>query len=400
MSSKAPRSERLKIGIIGRRNVGKSSLINSLINQDVAIVSSTPGTTTDPVAKHYELLPIGPVTFYDTAGIDDEGEVGEKRIKSTEKIIFRSDIALVITDEKGLKKYEKDIINKMDEMNIPFIVIFNKNDLNPPSKDDIDFCKNNHLQFISISAKENKNIDSLKEKIISIVPKYFKKENVIIGDLIRGGDFVVLVVPIDLAAPKGRLILPQVQVIREILDNDAIAITVKEKEIAEVFNKIDKKPKLVITDSQVVLRVSPDVPKDINFTTFSTAFARYKGDLEKLVQGAKEIDHLETNDKVLIAEACSHHIQSDDIGRVKIPRWLMQYTGKKLDIDVASGHDFPEDLEKYKLVIHCGACMLTGIEMKRRINQCYRRKVPITNYGVTISKVHGLLERVIKPFGL
>src|SRR6056297_3019589 len=398
MSSKAPRSQRLKIAIIGRRNVGKSSLINAITNQEIAIVSDTPGTTTDPVGKHYELLPVGPVTFYDTAGLDDTGQVGEKRTDATKKIIYRSDIAVIVTDESGLTDYEKNIISKIESIKIPYILVFNKNDLKNISKKDRKYCDENNIDFISVSSKKNENIKELKESIISMVPEYFKKESVIIGDLIRGGDFVVLVVPIDLAAPKGRLILPQVQVIREILDHDAVAVTVKEREIEQVFRKLKKDPKLVITDSQVVLKVSGDVPETVPFTTFSTVFARYKGDLDVLVEGAKEVDNLKTGDRVLIAEACSHHIQSDDIGRVKIPRWLMQYTGKKLDINVVSGYDFPDNLEEYKLVIHCGACMLTGLEMKRRIKMCQRRGVPVSNYGVIISKVHGVLERVIKPF--
>ena len=395
---KAPRGERLVITLLGRRNVGKSSLINAITGQNIAIVSEYPGTTTDPVDKHYELLPLGPVTFYDTAGLDDVGDLGQMRVKATRKILFRTDIALLVTDEKGLTRYEKDIVKELQQMEIPFILIFNKIDKGEVKTCDLDYCRANNIKFVKVSAKETKGIDELKEAIISLAPQYYKKEPVLVGDLIKGGDIVILVVPIDLAAPKGRLILPQVQVLRDILDNDAIGIVVKERELEEVLRNLQKKPALVITDSQVVLKVAGDVPPDVKFTTFSILFARYKGDLDILVEGAYTIDKLKDGDKVLIAEACSHHIQADDIGRVKIPRWLTQYTGKDLEFDVASGHDFPEDLEKYRLVIHCGGCMITSMEMKRRIKECKRRGVPITNYGVTISKLHGVLERVIKPF--
>ncbi|HDR03897.1 MAG TPA: [FeFe] hydrogenase H-cluster maturation GTPase HydF, partial [Candidatus Marinimicrobia bacterium] len=253
---------------------------------------------------------------------------------------------------------------------------------------------------IQVNAKTGAGIHMLKEAIVHAVPVYFRQETVIIGDIISPGDLVVLVAPIDLAAPKGRLILPQVQVIRDILDNDAMALTVKERELDEALEKLNAPPALVITDSQVVLKVAGSVPDAVKFTTFSTAFARYKGDLPLLVEGAKAIDRLKDNDKVLITEACSHHIQSDDIGRVKIPRWLRHYTGKELEFDVRAGHDFPDNLEEYALVIHCGGCMITGMEFKRRLLQCQRLGIPVTNFGVLISKVQGVLERVIRPFGL
>ncbi len=396
--AKAPRGERLIIAIIGERNTGKSSLINAIIGQEVSIVSDVEGTTTDPVAKHYELLPLGPVTFYDTAGFDDTGELGGKRIKATNKILWKSDFAIIVVDDKGFDKKYFDMIEKIKELKIPFIVVFNKTDIKNPKEDDLKYCMKEGLEFIEVSSITGKNIDILKEKIISSAPKHLKKEQSLLSDLIKEGDTVVLVVPIDLAAPKGRLILPQVQTIREILDSDAISVVVKERELEPALNNFKKKPSIVITDSQVVLKVSGDVPDDIRLTTFSVLFARYKGDLKELVEGARKIDKLKDGDMVLISEACSHHIQADDIGRVKIPRWLLQYTGKELKIDIASGSDYPEELEKYSLIIHCGGCMLNRMEMMRRIKESTRRKIPITNYGVAISKLQGVLERVIKPF--
>ncbi len=396
--AKAPRGERLIISIVGKRNAGKSSLINAITSQNIAIVSDIAGTTTDPVAKHYELLPLGPVTFYDTAGIDDTGELGEKRIKATKRVLWKSDISIVVIDENGIDDKTKKIINDIVNLKIPFIIVFNKIDIRKPKEQDIDYCKKNGFDFIEVSAKDNINIRDLKEKIIEISPVYLKEERVLVGDLIKGGDLVVLVVPIDLAAPKGRLILPQVQTIREILDNDATAIVVKERELEDTLNSFKRKPSIVITDSQAILKVSADVPEDIKLTTFSILFSRYKGDLRTFVKGVKKIDELKDKDKVLIAEACSHHVQSDDIGRVKIPRWLLQYTGKDLDIEVVSGSNYPENLEEYSLVIHCGACMLNRMEMRRRMNESVRRNVPITNYGLTISKVQGVLDRVLQPF--
>lgn len=400
MSNEAPRGVRLVITLAGRRNAGKSSLINAIAGQDVAIVSDMPGTTTDPVAKPYELLPLGPVTFYDTAGLDDSGEIGELRIKATNKVLLRTDIVLVVIGEQGLGDHELMIISRVKELNIPFVVVFNKNDIKEPDVKDVEYCRTNGIPFVRTSALESESVDILKEAIITLAPAEMKIEPVLAGDLFGEGDLVVCVVPIDLAAPKGRLILPQVQVLREILDCDAIGITVKEREIEEILSTIKRKPALVITDSQVVLSVSGDVPDDIPLTTFSTLFARYKGDLPALVGGANAIDLLQDGDTVLMGEACSHHPVADDIGRVKIPRWVRQYTGKDIKFEMYSGHDFPEDLEHFKLVIHCGGCMINRSEMIRRIKECHRRGVPITNYGVAISKVQGVLERIIKPFGL
>ena len=398
--AKVARGERLILTLTGKRNAGKSSLINALINQEVAIVSEIAGTTTDPVPKSYELLPLGPVTFYDTAGIDDKGDLGEKRIAKTKKILFRTDIAIIVIGEAGITKYDQTFIEDIKKYQIPFILVFNKQDLQKVSKKDLLYCEENSFKYSLVSAKEKQGIAELKTQLISLAPEILKHEKVLMGDLVNPGDVVLLVAPIDLAAPKGRLILPQVQVLREILDNDGIGMIVKEREIAETFERLKKKPDLVITDSQVVLKVSGDVPDDVPLTTFSILFARYKGDLETLTKGADAIDILEDDDKVLIAESCSHNVNCDDIGRVKIPRWLTQYTGKNLDYHFATGHDFPEDLEKYKVIVHCGACMLNQQAMGRRILEAERRGVPITNYGVTISKLQGVMERCLEPFNI
>lgn len=400
MTTKAPRGVRLVITLAGRRNAGKSSLINAITGQETAIVSSHAGTTTDPVAKGYELLPLGPVTFYDTAGLDDEGDLGELRIKATRKVLYRSDVAVIVVSEEGITDYEKALVDEVRDLEIPFLLVFNKCDLAGPTDEDLAFCTAKKLRALTTSALTGLGVDALKEAIIDIAPPEIKREPVLAGDLISEGDWVICVVPIDLAAPKGRLILPQVQLLREILDCDAIGITVKEREIEEALANLQRKPALVITDSQVVMSVAGDVADDIPLTTFSTLFARYKGDLQQLVAGAEAIDQLEDGDTILMGEACSHHAVADDIGRVKIPRWLSQYTGKELHFEHSAGHDFPEDLERFKLVIHCGSCMLNRVEMLRRIKECTRRNVPITNYGVAISKLQGVLARVLKPFGL
>ncbi|MBG0789757.1 MAG: [FeFe] hydrogenase H-cluster maturation GTPase HydF [Desulfovibrionaceae bacterium] len=399
MSDKAPRGVRLVIALAGRRNAGKSSLINALTGQETAIVSATPGTTTDPVAKHYELLPLGPVTFYDTAGLDDEGELGALRVKATRKVLYRCDVAVVVLGEEGLTAYERDLLAAIREMDIPHIVAWNKADLRDAG-DGPQPPKDVRAPFAHVSAMDGTGVDRLKSMIIDAAPPEYRQERLILGDLIDEGDWVLCVVPIDLAAPKGRLILPQVQVLREILDCDAVGTVVKEREIRAALDGFGRKPALVVTDSQVVMSVAGDVPDDIPMTTFSTLFARYKGDLGRLVGGASAIDALKDGDTVLIGEACSHHDVADDIGRVKIPRWMTQYTGRDLNFEVYAGHDFPEDLEKYALVVHCGACMLNRTEMLRRIAECSRRGVPVTNYGVAISKLQGLLPRVLRPFGL
>ena len=398
--NQAPRGVRLVVAILGRRNAGKSSLINAIIGEEISIVSDTPGTTTDPVAKHYELLPVGPVTFYDTAGLDDTGDLGQMRVKASRKVLWRADIAVLVTDEQGLTEVERTLIDETRGLDIPILVIFNKTDIQEPNSADKDYCLSQGIKFVQVSSKTKDGISELRQALISITPLEMKKEPVLVGDLIREGDSVVCVVPIDLAAPKGRIILPQVQVLREILDCDAIGLIVKERELEQAHSNLKQRPALVITDSQVILKVAGDVGEDTPLTTFSTLFARFKGDLTLLLRGAEAIETLKDGDRVLMSEACSHHIQADDIGRVKIPRWITQYTGKDLRFDVYSGHDFPEDLEQYRLVVHCGACMINRTEMIRRIYECKRRGVSVTNYGIAIATVQGVLKRVVAPFGI
>jgi len=350
------------------------------------------------VAKHYELLPLGPVTFHDTAGLDDAGELGELRMQATRKVLNRSDVAVVVVGEEGITAHERAIIDTIKGLSIPFVVVFNKSDLRTPSPEELTACRIGGAPCLVVSAQNGHGVDGLKQAIIDAAPLEFRQERKLVGDLIGEGDWVVCVVPIDLAAPKGRLILPQVQVLRELLDSDAVAVTVKEREIEAVLAGMGRKPALVITDSQVVMSVAADVPGDIPLTTFSTLFARHKGDLGRLVRGADAIDALKDGDTVLIGEACSHHNVADDIGRVKIPRWISQYTGRDLRFEVYAGHDFPDDLERFRLVVHCGACMLGRTEMLRRMAECQRRGLPVTNYGVAISKVQGVLERIVAPF--
>ncbi len=400
MSQKAPRGVRLVITLLGRRNAGKSSLLNALAGQEIAIVSDEPGTTTDPVAKPYELLPLGPVTFYDTAGLDDVGAVGELRVKAARKVLFRTDIAVLVTDQAGLGEREAEVLDELARLEIPCVAVFNKADLGPPTEADLAACRHRGVTMLAVSAETGAGVDELKRAIIELAPRELKEEPVLAGDLIAEGDTVLLVVPIDLAAPKGRLILPQVQLLREILDCEAMGLVAKERELEAALQRLNQPPALVVTDSQVVLKTAGDVPESVPLTTFSILFARYKGDLPALAAGAAAIDSLQDGDEVLIAEACSHHPVADDIGRVKIPRWVQQYTGKELSFTVAAGHDFPEDLGRFRLVAHCGACMLNRAEMLRRIKECQRRGVPITNYGVAISKVQGVLARALAPFGL
>jgi [FeFe] hydrogenase H-cluster maturation GTPase HydF len=396
--AKSIRGERSVVTFIGNRNVGKSSLINAILGQKVAIVSEQPGTTTDPVHKIYELIPVGPVSFFDTAGLDDVGEVGEKRIESAKRILWRTDIALVVIGSEGISENDSEIISFIQEQKIPFFVIFNKSDLRAPTDREIAFCKDKNIQYVILSAIENIGIDELREMLIVFLQKFKKQEKTIIGDLIKQGDVFLLVAPIDKSAPKGRLILPQVQVLREVLDHNGIAIAVQPDELASCLNSLKKPPRLVITDSQALETVVSILPDDVPLTTFSILFARYKGELQTLIEGIEVVDKLQNGDRVLIAEACSHHVQDDDIGRIKIPAWLKKYTNKKLQIDIASGSDYPTDLEKYKLVIHCGACMLNRTEMQRRIKETTQKHIPLTNYGMMISKLHDVSKRTLEPF--
>ena len=395
--NKTPNANRLHIAIFGKRNMGKSTLINAITNQNIAIVSDYAGTTTDPVYKAMEILPIGPVVLIDTAGFDDEGALGELRIEKTLEVIKKTDIALLVVDSKGFSYFDVNIINKLKETNTPFIVVLNKSDLNDSNCIFLEELKTEDYIFTQVSAKEKIKIEELKNLIIKHSPKSFEQPS-ILGELINPGDHVVLVTPIDTGMPKGRLILPQVQMIRDILDNDAIVHQCKEKELRYLLDSLKIKPKLVITDSQVFSSVSADTPEDIALTSFSILFAKYKGDLFKLVEGAKALKNLKAGDKVLIAEACTHHAQPDDIGTVKIPRWIKSHINSDIIFEFTSGRDYPDNLHEYKLVIHCGACTLNRKEMLNRIDSSIEKGTPIINYGLCIAYLHGIFERALKPF--
>ena len=399
---RTPKSLRLQIAIFGRTNVGKSSFLNLIAGQDVAITSSIPGTTTDVVEKLMELHPIGPVCLLDTAGIDDKSDLGEKRIKRTKRIFERADVTVLLVESQIWGEFEESVVKEAKERDIPLIIVINKIDLKKPSqefKEKLSQFSNHILEVCSLDWEDkDKYINELEKHLLQICPKEFLNPPPLIGDLIPGGSLVILIVPIDLEAPRGRLILPQVQTIRDILDNDACCVVVKEKEYPHLLSKLKELPSIVVCDSQVVLKMVADTPRNIKCTTFSILFARYKGDLAKVVKGALAIEKLRSNDKVLIAEACSHHPIEDDIGRVKIPRWLRKFVGGDLKIDVCAGRDYPESLGEYKLIIHCGGCMLTRREMLSRIHQAKEKGVPITNYGVCISYLQGALERVLSPF--
>jgi len=396
-----PRSERVHIALFGMRNAGKSSIINALTNQEIAIVSQMKGTTTDPVYKAMEILPIGPCVIIDTAGLDDVGELGELRKKKTLEVLNKTNIALVVIDTSiGLTDYDKSIIDQVKSKKIPVIAVLNKSDIALVNEELISKIKQQlDIPSVSVSAVTKQGVKKLKDKIISMIPDEEEKFK-IIGDLISPGDFVVLVTPIDKAAPKGRLILPQQQTIRDILESDAIAIVTKEHELRETLENLGKKPRIVITDSQVFLKVAADTPKDIPMTSFSILFARYKGDLVELIRGVKAVKKLKDGDKVLVSEGCTHHRQSDDIGRVKIPRWLRQITGKQIDFEYTSGVTFTEDVKRYALIIHCGACMLNRAAMLNRIESAKEFNVPMVNYGILIAYVQGILDRALEPFPL
>jgi [FeFe] hydrogenase H-cluster maturation GTPase HydF len=394
--NKVAQSERLHIAFIGRRNVGKSSLMNRFIGQDLVIVSEVAGTTTDPVKKSMELLPFGPVVLIDTAGIDDVGELGQKRISKTTKIISESDFVILVLDSQtDLSEHEFTLIEQLREFQLQFLVVVNKSDLGL-KYELIEKLNELQLQFHTVSCINDEGLYQLKEKVVKLLP--VDEELPLVSDLIKQHDIIVLVVPIDLGAPKGRLIMPQIQTIRESLDGDAIVVVTKDKELRVTLDKLNIPPKLVVTDSQAIMKVTADVPDEILLTTFSILMARYKGDLTEYVKGIAKMENLQDGDKVLVAEACSHHAQEDDIGRVKIPRWLRLHTRKQLEIDVKSGNDFPENLNEYKLIIHCGGCTLTRKMMQTRIKQAKYSGVPIVNYGVAISYMQGALPRALEPF--
>jgi [FeFe] hydrogenase H-cluster maturation GTPase HydF len=395
---KAPKSFRLHIGIFGKRNTGKSSILNSLTNQDVSIVSEIAGTTTDPVEKPMELLPLGPVLFIDTAGIDDLGNLGEKRVAKTMSVFDRTDLGVIVSNFNDWDDYEQQIIDEFRDRAIPFIVVFNKTDLFDENEEIIKRLKSSKIKFTKTSVLNGTGFNELRQLLLLSAPEDFIDRPGILADLVGPGEAAVLVVPIDKEAPKGRLILPQVQSIRDLLDNDSFCVVVKERELREALLRFNKPPKLVVTDSQAFLKVAADTPHEIPLTSFSILFARFQGDLNEMVRGAMAIDNLKTGDKVLIAEACSHHPIGEDIGTVKIPRWLTQYVGGKLQIDHLRGHDFPENISEYKMIIHCGACMWNRREMLSRIMKAREAGIPITNYGLTIAYSLGIFERALQPF--
>ena len=385
-----PASERIHIGFFGRRNAGKSSIVNAVTGQELAVVSDVKGTTTDPVYKTMELLPLGPVMIIDTPGFDDEGMLGELRVKKTKQVLNKTDIAVLVVDgEEGLKECDRELIRLFEAKRIGYLIVYNKSDL----LDEIPAAGEKESYP---SALKKEHIFEVKERIGAI--KEQTEEKCIIADKLDRGDFVVLVVPIDSAAPKGRLILPQQQTIRDILDAGAMAIVTKESELTTTLEGLGKKPAMVITDSQVFKAVAPMVPKDIPLTSFSILMARYKGLLDAAAPGAAAVEHLKDGDTILIAEGCTHHRQCDDIGTVKIPNWLRKYTGKDIKIETCSGTEFPEDLTKYAMVIHCGGCMLNEREVRYRTKCAVEQGVPIRNYGTLISEMNGILKRSLEIF--
>ncbi len=392
-----PNSNRLHIAIFGKRNVGKSSLINALTAQDIALVSEVAGTTTDPVYKAMELLPIGPVVIIDTAGLDDMGEIGDLRIKKTKEVMDKTDLALLVIDGNvGDLSLESEWYEDLKGRKIPVVGVINKVDNGDVELDRVQKVIN--INFVKVSAKDKVNIDELKKAIMKMAPEDFEKST-IVGDIVKPKSIVLVVAPQDIQAPKGRLILPQVQIIRDLLDNDAMALVVKDSELEDVLASLKNKPDLVITDSQVFKKVNSIIPKDVPLTSFSILMARYKGDLKSLVKGARAIDTLKSGDKVLIAEACTHHPLEGDIGREKLPMWLEEKVGGKLDITVCAGSSFPENLGEYKLILHCGACMFNRQQLMSRIKKANIEGMPITNFGIAIAHINGILGRVLSAFG-
>lgn len=398
---KTLKSLRLHIGIFGKTNVGKSAFLNRITNQDISIVSEIAGTTTDVVEKSMELLPVGAVVFLDTAGINDTTALGKERIEKTMKVINRTDIAVIICDYKGFDEYEIGLVKKFEELKIPFMVVVNKSDVEEISDVALEKIKSvvgENTPILKTSATSDKEIVfKFKAKLVKMLPEDFVNSPKIVGDLVPPKSTVILVIPIDKEAPKGRIILPQVQTIRDLLDSDCLSYSVKVSELAEAINNLKESPALVVTDSQAFREVSQIVPENIPLTSFSILFARLKGDLKAFAEGAKAIDELKDGDKVLILESCTHHAIEDDIGRVKIPNLLLKKTGKNLVIDNYAGHDLP-DISKYNLIIHCGACMTNKREVLSRILLANEKGIPITNYGMTISYCLGIMDRAMKIF--
>jgi [FeFe] hydrogenase H-cluster maturation GTPase HydF len=384
--------------LFGRRNVGKSSLLNALTRQDVSIVSDIAGTTTDPVEKPMELLPLGPVLFIDTAGIDDVGALGELRVARTRQIFDRCDLGVIVVAAGDWGEFEEQMLAELKQREVPTIVVFNKVDMAAPPEELLARFKAAKTPVVRTVATSGEGLLDLREALIRNAPEDFINAPSIMGDLLPAGELAVLVVPIDLEAPKGRLILPQVNAIRDVLDVDAYCMVVKERELRDALERLNRPPAIVVTDSQGFLKVAADTPPSVPMTSFSILFARYRGDLFEFVRGALTIDRLKPGDKVLVAEACSHHPIGEDIGTVKIPRWLTQYVGGKLEFTNVQGHDFPDDASPYRLIVHCGSCMWNRREMLSRLLRCRQQGVPITNYGVTIAYSLGIFERALGPF--
>lgn len=398
--NQTPMSERVHIGFFGKRNAGKSSVMNAVTGQDIAVVSDVMGTTTDPVYKSMELLPLGPVVMMDTPGIDDEGELGALRVRKSYQVLNKTDVAVLVIDATaGISPEDEALLGRIRRKKIPYLVVMNKIDLTAEEKgrqirEKLGLSES---RFVPVSASDGSGIRELKEKIAAAA-RAEEPEKYIVRDLVSPSDFVILVVPIDKAAPKGRLILPQQQTIRDLLDGNAVSVVVKETELGQTLGQLGKKPALVITDSQAFGQVSRDVPEDILLTSFSILFARYKGNLESAVKGVTALDRLEDGDTILISEGCTHHRQCDDIGTVKIPKWIREYTGKEIRIETTSGTEFPDELGKYRLIVHCGGCMLNEREMKYRLSCAQDQGVPMTNYGILIAYVKGILKRSVEVF--
>jgi [FeFe] hydrogenase H-cluster maturation GTPase HydF len=393
----APRGMRLHIGLFGRRNVGKSSLLNAITRQDVSIVSEFAGTTTDPVEKPMELLPLGPVLFIDTAGIDDVGALGELRARRTMQVFDRTDLGVIVTEAGVWGEFEDAILDELLERQAPVVVVFNKIDLNERPRPVLRL-EQLKIKPVLTAAGDGRGVLDFRQALLDAAPADFVDNPTILGDLVGPGEMAVLVVPIDKEAPRGRLILPQVQAIRDLMDSDALALVVKERELKNALERLTRPPKLVVTDSQAFLKVAADTPPEVSMTSFSILFARFKGDLMSQVEGTLAVERLKSGARVLVAEHCSHHPISDDIGRVKIPRWLTQYVGGKLHFEHVQGHDFPDDPSGYDLVIHCGACTANRRAMLRRVLRCKEAGVPITNYGLVIAYSLGIFERALRPF--